>query len=76
LIYGQQKSKNVLMGTNTSCDAKTQMYGISVPIGLAKGFSIRPEFMWYDDGTFHQDGVSGQDLGHYAIYGVQFQITF
>ena len=48
------------------------MCGLSVPIDLAKGFKLRPEIMWYDDGD---DAISGQastDLGKYAIYGVQF----
>jgi hypothetical protein len=52
------------------------MYGISVPIDLAKGFRLRPEFMWYDDGSYNVDGRGSQDLGHYTILGVQFQITF
>jgi len=54
------------------------MVGLSVPITLAKGFSLRPEFMWYDDGDLKQNGPGGSstDLGKYSIYGVQFQITF
>ena len=75
-IWGQQKSKNQMMGTNTNVEAKTSMIGFSVPIDLAKGFRIRPELMWYDDGDGEIDGQPSQDFGKYAIYGVQFQITF
>lgn len=77
LMYGQMKTKNKY-GTgvgDADMEAKSQMFGISVPIDLAKGFRIRPELMWYDDGDLKDGGVS-QDLGKYAIYGVQFQITF
>jgi hypothetical protein len=70
LIYGQQKSKNKTPG-GVDRDVRTQMWGVSVPIDLAKGFRVRPELMWYDDG----DDL-GVDYGKYAIYGVQFQITF
>jgi hypothetical protein len=76
VIYGMQKSKNVLIGTNTKVEAKTQMVGLSVPIDLAKGFRIRPELMWYDDGDGQVAGSKSTDFGKYAIYGVQFQITF
>jgi len=76
LMYGQQKSKNVFMSTMDKVEAKTSMIGFSVPIQLAKGFSIRPECMWYDDGEGSRSGVASQDFGKYGIYGVQFQITF
>ena len=32
--------------------------------------------MWYDDGDYQIAGNDEVDLGSYAIYGVQFQITF
>ncbi|MCF8143357.1 MAG: porin [Deltaproteobacteria bacterium] len=70
LMYGQQKSENET-AAGVDRDIRTQMWGISVPIDLAKGFRVRPELMWYDDG----DDL-GVDYGKYAIYGVQFQITF
>ena len=57
-------------------EARSQMWGVSIPIDLAKGFRIRPEFMWYDDGDLSMQGVESFDLGKYAIYGVQFQVTF
>ena len=76
VIWGQQQSKNVMMGTNTDVQARTRMVGFSVPITLAKGFSIRPECMWYDDGKGEIDGQGDIDYGSYAMYGVQFQITF
>ena len=54
----------------------TYMYGLSVPIDLAKGFRIRPELMWYDNGELKTDGSASVDNGKYMIAGVQFQITF
>ncbi len=75
LMYGQQKSKNE-SAAGLSQDAKTQMWGFSIPITLAKGFSIRPELMWYDDGDVNTGSTTSTDMGKYAIYGVQFQITF
>jgi hypothetical protein len=74
LIYGQMKTKNAFQGAET--EARSQMWGVSVPIDLAKGFKIRPEFMWYDDGDLNIEGVEPFGLGKYTIYGVQFQITF
>jgi hypothetical protein len=52
------------------------MYGVSVPIDLAKGFRIRPELMWYDNGELETDNAPTIDNGKYYILGVQFQITF
>jgi hypothetical protein len=75
LIYGAMKTKNKL-DVDIDDEAKSQMYGISIPIDLAKGFRLRPEIMWYDDGDYKVTGTDSQDLGKYAIYGVQFQITF
>ena len=57
-------------------DASSTMWGFSIPIDLAKGFRVRPEFMWYDDGEIEVGGTNVYDMGKYAIYGVQFQITF
>ena len=61
-----------------SYDISTWFWGFSIPIDLAKGLSVRPEFMWYDDGDLEAGGTNGQalDFGRYSIYGVQFQITF
>ncbi len=75
LMYGQMKTKNE-SAAGLKQEAKTQMWGFSVPIDLAKGFRIRPEIMWYDDGKFSQAGSDSVDMGKYFIAGVQFQITF
>jgi len=82
VMFGQMKSKvdlyiqteEVSFGGNI--DTTSSFWGFSVPIDLAKGFRIRPEFMWYDDGEFQFTGQDATDYGSYAIYGVQFQITF
>ena len=74
VMFGQMKSKADLLGW--SIDTSSTFWGFSVPIDLAKGFRIRPELMWYDDGEFQLQGVDEVSLGSYAIYGVQFQVTF
>lgn len=75
LMYGQMKTKRDNAFGNKQ-EAKSQMWGFSVPIDLAKGFRIRPEFMWYDNGSTSTAGATSVDNGKYALYGVQFQITF
>jgi hypothetical protein len=82
LIVGQQN----VSGDKNPMSYQSLMYGVSVPIQLAKGFSVRPEIMFYDDGndnTAWSNGTATQpigqskvDAGSYALYGVQFQITF
>lgn len=79
VMFGQMKSNvdDVQVGTNFGkLEASSTMWGFSIPIDLAKGFRVRPEFMWYDDGEIQYQGNDQQDFGKYAIYGVQFQITF
>lgn len=79
VMYGQMKTKTKAMNATATGvvdrEAKTQFYGLSIPIDLAKGLRLRPEFMWYDDGD-DKIGGSSTNLGKYAILGVQFQITF
>jgi hypothetical protein len=74
VIFSQMKSKTDLLGFGI--DTSSTVWGFSVPIDLAKGFRVRPELMWYDDGEFQLQGEDVSKLGKYAIYGVQFQITF
>ncbi len=78
VMFGQMKT-TVDFYANASqreLDATSSMWGFSIPIDLAKGFRVRPEFMWYDDGEIQWGGQDMADLGKYALYGVQFQITF
>ena len=78
LIFGQMNAS----GDDNPVYYRSMMYGVSVPIQLAKGFSVRPEFMWYDDGdsnTSWDNTTATQakvNSGSYGVYGVQFQITF
>jgi hypothetical protein len=52
-------------------------YGISVPISVAKGFTIQPEFMYYDyDSDAKIGGIQNTDLGSQWVLGVQWQLTF
>ena len=73
LIYGIQNAQ----GDDLPYDYTSQMYGVSIPIDLAKGFRLRPEFMWYDKGDENTDSSGNKvNNGTEQIYGVQFQITF
>ncbi len=79
VMFGQMKSSvdNVQIGgQQAELDATSTMWGFSIPIDLAKGFRVRPEFMWYNDGQLQYGGNDYLEFGKYAIYGVQFQITF
>ena len=73
IVYGQMKSE----GDKNPMRYKSWFWGISIPIQVAKGFSLAPEFMWYDDGD---DNRGADEIrvnnGKYAIYGVQFQFRF
>ena len=52
-------------------------YGISVPISVAKGFTIQPEFMYYDyDSSATRAGIDGVDMGSQWILGVQWMLAF
>ena len=75
LIYGQMKTKNE-NSAGAEMEAKSQMWGVSIPIDLAKGFRIRPELMWYDDGDTSTAGSTSVDNGKYGIYGLKFEIRF
>jgi hypothetical protein len=78
-IYGWERIKGD-NGPGTVDDFKytLKMYGISVPIEMAKGFTLRPEFMVYDMGDDNKqngDAVT-YDYGKQFIVGVQFQFEF
>ena len=73
IVYGQMKSE----GDKNPMRYKSWFWGISIPIAVTTGFSVVPEFMWYDDGDDNRDQWDSQvDNGRYAIYGVQFQFRF
>jgi hypothetical protein len=53
------------------------MYGLSCPISIAKGFTIRPELMGYDrDSGATVGNTTERNFGKEYIVGVQFQLTF
>jgi len=56
--------------------ARSDMWGFSLPVDIAKGLRVRAEWMNYDDGSVDFPGHGSSAFGKYAIYGVQFQITF
>jgi hypothetical protein len=81
LIYGQQDYENaafggLVAGNKISREQTVKMYGISVPIPVAKVFIIRPELMFYDLDEKEVENGPDIDRGKYMILGVQFQIVF
>ncbi len=73
LMYGQMKSE----GNKNPMAYKSWFWGISIPINVAKGFQLIPEFIWYNDGDDNRDTFNNRvNNGKYAIYGVQFQFRF
>jgi hypothetical protein len=82
-IYGIVGNNNTdndgspVAGDAAEFDISSWMYGVSVPISVAKGFSIRPEFMYYDyDSSAQVAGVSGVDRGNEWLLGLQFNLAF
>jgi hypothetical protein len=72
--FGQARFEND--GVDT--DVRTTMYGINVPITMAKGFIVRPEIFRYDYGDGSRGRVAGveTDFGTEIVGGVQFQVVF
>ena len=63
----------------TGDDYNTRLaWGISVPIKIAEGFFISPEFSYYDygKGPAGTGANAGKDLGKEMLGGVQFQFVF
>jgi hypothetical protein len=90
-IYGLQDSDTFYTWFDTNAvrwregevESTRQMYGISVPITVAKVFIIRPEVFYYDWGDIDVPpasvpftGIGDTPLGNEIIGGVQFQVVF
>jgi hypothetical protein len=61
----------------TNADWTRWMYGLSVPISVAKGFTIRPEIFGYDYDTGATIGnTTERDFGKEYVVGVQFVLVF
>jgi len=81
LMYGSNSYENDNDGGTVAAPLKTEVertfYGISWPIGVAKGLTIRPEYMVYDyDESATVQGVTGINNGKESIAGVQFMLAF
>lgn len=80
IYYGVQKAENEdYPGTASDWAFKNWNLGFRVPINVAKGFQIAPEYVHSDfgDEIVGVGGVRGdRDWGSYDRYGVMFQITF
>ena len=51
-------------------------YGISWAIGVAKGFTVRPELMFYDYDDAKQVGTRTSNAGKEWLLGLQFMLVF
>ena len=71
------KREDDITAGGTNIDQTTWMYGVSIPIAVAKGFTIRPEIMGYDLDTGATVGnTTERDFGKEYIVGVQFMLIF
>lgn len=77
LNYGYAKTEqDNFGGIGVDQELTSQMYGISVPIPLAKGFIVRPECYIMDEGDRKLTGQPDVELGKETLYGINFQIYF
>ena len=82
LYYESMKSENdgdpAVPQTSDSAqyDITRTMYGISWGIGVAKGFTIRPELNFYDFDSSAQLLGTTIDRGKEWLLGLQFQLVF
>jgi hypothetical protein len=83
-LYGQHEYENeVGPGGADNLEQDLQMYGVYMPISLAKGFSMIPEIMIYDwddsalGGNVDANGnILSTDMGKITIVGVRVQLAF
>jgi hypothetical protein len=83
-LYGQHDYENeVGPGNGDDLEQTLQMYGVYMPISIAKGFSMIPEVMIYDwDDGAKGGNVDGNgnplttDMGKVTIVGVRVQLAF
>jgi hypothetical protein len=77
-MYGQIDYENDEGPTSlpTLYDYTQKFYGISWAIGVAKGFTIRPELMFYDFDKDAQVAGSTINFGKEWLLGLQFMLVF
>ncbi|MBW1799465.1 MAG: porin [Deltaproteobacteria bacterium] len=73
LVYGLQDMENDVNPTTAADDHdwKAQMYGVYMPISVAKGFEIRPEVLIAD---FDNSALDGGGIGITSDYGDMLQV--
>ena len=82
VMYGMESYENDEGPTSGSIVLPTlykydkTFYGVSWAIGVAKGFSIRPELMFYDYDKDAQVLGSTFNMGKEWLLGIQFQLIF
>ena len=79
-IYGmQQLTNDDRVAQANRWDNTRVAYGVSIPIKVAKGFTIRPEVFFYDYGEHEINAIvnpANGDQGSQTIIGVQFLVAF
>jgi hypothetical protein len=76
--YDNAKNSDAYKGPKGDDYNTRMMYGISMPIKIADGFFISPEFDYYDYGKFPAGtgANAGKDIGKEWLGGIQFQFIF
>jgi hypothetical protein len=81
IVYGQLNMENDQSPNTTADDVEQDLafYGIYAPISIAKGFTIMPELMWYDQDGDAKNGANNPntiDRGDEFVLGVRFDLKF
>jgi hypothetical protein len=80
-MYGQLNSESEgdpMVGLDAAeYDVTQEFYGLSCPISIGGGFTIRPELFFYDyDDSALMAGNQNRDLGEEMILSVLFMLAF
>lgn len=81
IVYGQLNMENDQDPALINDDVKQDLafYGIYAPISIAKGFTMTPEVMWYDQDGDAKNGVNNPntiDRGTELVVGVRVDLKF
>jgi hypothetical protein len=80
VMYGALDMENdgdpSVAGDAGEFERKTQFYGVNLPISVAKGWTIKPEIMYYDWDDDATVGGNKFDYGDQTMVGVGFILKF
>jgi hypothetical protein len=77
MAYGQENIQNdVGPLANDDIDVTRRGYAVALPIKVAKGFTIMPNVIYFDEDDSAQIGPLNVDFGDVLLVGVQFNLKF